>query len=171
MKINSTFLGLMVKSGVGMAWETSKQIVWLVWLCSMKEGVSRFRVAWVGRLLERWLQLKEKRIVKIIRISCMTTWACQIWSLERKQKNGWTFQHDNDPKHTNMSIIKWFNGHAITILLWSPQSPDMNPIGYLWSKMHGCLWLCKDLSSIKDDLWKELHDKWNILRSCWHHIR
>ena len=49
-----------------------------------------------------------------------------------KEMGEWVFQHDNDPKHTNMSTIKWVNDHAIKVLPWSPHSPDMNPIEHLW---------------------------------------
>jgi hypothetical protein len=46
----------------------------------------------------------------------------------KKEVEEWVFQQDNDPKHTNMSTIKWFKNYTITILPWSPHSPDMNPI-------------------------------------------
>ena len=62
-----------------------------------------------------------------------------------KEAEEWVFQHDNDPKHTNKSIVKWFNDHAITILQGSPQSPDMNPIKCLWNEVDQRLQLRKDL--------------------------
>ena len=73
-----------------------------------------------------------------------------------KESEEWVFQHDNDPKHTSKSTIKWSNDHAITILPWCPQSPDMNPIEQLWNKVGWRLQIPKDLPTSKDDLWKKL---------------
>ena len=73
-----------------------------------------------------------------------------------KEAKEWVFQHCHNQKHTNTSTIKWVNDHTITILPWSPQSPDMNPIEYLWNKVDWCLRLHKDLLTNKDDLWKKL---------------
>jgi len=39
----------------------------------------------------------------------------------------WTFQQDNDPKHTSNSTKAWLQRK---ILQWPSQSPDLNP--YLW---------------------------------------
>ena len=60
-----------------------------------------------------------------------------------------------------MSTIKWFNDHAITILPWSPQSPDMNRIEHLWNKVDWCFQHRKDLPIGKDDLRKKLQEEWN----------
>lgn len=76
--------------------------------------------------------------------------------------NNFTFQQDNDPKHKaklcQEYLKKMEKKNIIKIMIWPPQSPDLNPIELLWDELDRSV--RKSCPNTQNDLWKKLQKEW-----------
>lgn len=73
----------------------------------------------------------------------------------------WTYQHDNDPKHSARVVKEWFEENRVTVLPWPSQSPDLNPIEHLWGDLKKTIGNRK--SSNKQQLWEAVKLSWESI--------
>ncbi len=69
-----------------------------------------------------------------------------------------TFQQDNDPKHTAKITKEWLHNNSVTVLEWPSQSPDLNPIEHLWRDLK--MAVHQRLSSNLTELEKICKEEW-----------
>ncbi|KAI1008097.1 hypothetical protein K3495_g144 [Podosphaera aphanis] len=73
------------------------------------------------------------------------------------------FQQDNDPKHTSAVTKNWLASKRISTMGWPSQSPDLNPIGHLWSLVK------RQLGQYQEPP-KGMHELWARVEEVWHKI-
>ena len=60
--------------------------------------------------------------------------------LPQELVNDIIYQQDNTSIHTATATKNWFKDHAITVMEWPPNSPDMNPIEHIWRILKAALY-------------------------------
>lgn len=75
---------------------------------------------------------------------------------------GFIFQQDNDPKHTSMLCKNYLMNlertKKLEVMVWPPQSPDLNPIELLWDELDRAV--RKIYPTSKTSLWSILQQEW-----------
>lgn len=85
---------------------------------------------------------------------------------KRLLKSKFIFQHDNDPKHTSKVCKNYLKNleqrKTLQVMIWPPQSPDLNPIELLWDELDRAV--RKHRPKSKTDLWSILQKEWSNIK-------
>lgn len=73
----------------------------------------------------------------------------------------WTFQQDNDKKHTAQSVRAFLVKESVTVLDWPANSPDLNPIEHMWFEVK------KKVATQRSGTIYQLYDKF---QEAWNNI-
>lgn len=80
---------------------------------------------------------------------------------------GFTFQEDNDPKHSSLFCRSYVqskvSNNVLKYMTWPPQSPDCNPIELLWDHLDRSI--RKTNITNRQQLWDELQKNWKKIPS------
>ncbi|KAF7685438.1 Transposable element Tcb2 transposase [Cucumispora dikerogammari] len=90
----------------------------MFWGCFSKYGVGNFKV--IDGIMDKY------GYVDILRSNLEA-------SAEKFDLVAYKFQQDNDSKHTSGYAREYMLRNNIDVLVWPPQSLDLNPIENLWA--------------------------------------
>ncbi|KAH7977305.1 hypothetical protein HPB49_000498 [Dermacentor silvarum] len=72
--------------------------------------------------------------------------------------------HIRSPVHTAKKVDGLLQQRGVTVLMWPPQSPDLNIIEDVWGRMKTSLSRLCLYGKSADDLWAAVNEEWERLK-------
>jgi transposase len=79
----------------------------------------------------------------------------------KKKTGDIIFQQDNDPKHKSKKATNWLNDSGLDVMVWPPQSADLNPIEHLWHYLKKRLGEYEVEARSIQELWERVQTEWD----------
>ncbi|KAJ8340779.1 hypothetical protein SKAU_G00330700 [Synaphobranchus kaupii] len=119
----------------------------MIWGC--------FSAAGTGRLVLIEGKMNAAKYTEILEENLLQS------ALDLRLGRRFTFQHDNDPKHTAKRTKEWLRRKSVHVLEWPSQSPDLNPIEHLWKELKMAVYRCSpsnltELARICQEEWAKM---------------
>ncbi|GFX57933.1 transposable element Tcb1 transposase [Trichonephila clavipes] len=73
------------------------------------------------------------------------------------------FQQDNARPHVSRIVQRFFVNHQIELLPWPARTPDLSPIGNMWSMVAQRLAQITPPAATPDQLWQRVEDAWSAV--------
>ena len=73
----------------------------------------------------------------------------------------WTFQHDNDPKHTSHAVKSWLDENQVNVMPWPAPSADLNPSENIWMMVKRQIG--NKIFQNGNDLMIQIEKEWNAI--------
>jgi transposase len=123
----------------------------MIWGCMLWEGVG-FATRIDGRMdADLYVQILEDELQ-------------QSMEYYGKDVEDVVFQQDNDPKHKSNKATKWLKESGMEIMVWPPQSPDLNPIEHLWTYLKNKLGEYDSPPDGMNTLWERIQKEWDAIK-------